>query len=42
MNTNMKCYRQSCPYYKAGKCASPQGSCGGNRWTRKPKTEMVK
>ena len=36
MNT-AKCYRVSCPYMKDNKCGHPNGSCGGNRWTSKPK-----
>ena len=36
MNT-AKCYRVSCPFMEDNKCNSPQGSCGGNRWTSKPK-----
>ena len=36
MNT-AKCYRRSCPYMENNQCNSPQGSCGGYRWTSKPK-----
>ena len=36
MNT-AKCYRVSCPFMSDNKCARPNGSCGGNRWTSKPK-----
>lgn len=38
MNT-AKCYRNSCPFMKDSKCDRPIGTCGGNRWTRKPKQE---
>lgn len=36
MNT-AKCYRKSCKYMKGNKCECPNGTCGGSRWTRKPK-----
>ena len=41
MNT-AKCYRKSCPFMEDNKCNSPQGSCGGNRWTSKPKQKKEK
>lgn len=41
MNT-AKCYRKTCKFMKDNKCACPNGSCGGNRWTSKPKSTEKK
>lgn len=41
MKNTAKCYRESCSYMKNNHCDRPNGSCGGSRWTRKPKITKV-
>lgn len=39
MENTAKCYRYTCPYNLNDRCNNQNGSCGGNRWKRKPKNK---